>query len=153
MGGGGGTRGYMRHVCTHIVNVKPSVPDGRDRALEALSLFATVYCTVHASWCLCHPLLERMTPNRPICCYPLGQWTRWITWRMRSVVGRIRTTPHLHNSPPYGYWSWWMVLFCGSGPSGELPWWGIVLGIMVLVGNVLGLIFIRWGIVLGGELS
>ena len=34
-----------------------------------------------------------------------------------------------------------------SGPSGELPWWGIVLGIVVLVGN-------GWALFLsGGELS
>ena len=37
--------------------------------------------------------------------------------------------------PPYTFWSWWVVLFRGSGPSGELSWWGIVLGIVVLVGN------------------
>ena len=40
-----------------------------------------------------------------------------------------------------------MVLFCGSGPSGELSWWGIDLGIVVLVGN-------GWALFLsGGELS
>ena len=40
-----------------------------------------------------------------------------------------------------------MVLFHGSGPSGELSWWGIVLGIVVLVGN-------GWALFLsGGELS
>ena len=38
-------------------------------------------------------------------------------------------------------------LFRGSGPSGELSWWGIVLGIVVLVGNC-------WALFLsGGELS
>ena len=38
-------------------------------------------------------------------------------------------------------------LFRGSGPSGELSWWGIVLGIVVLVGN-------GWALFLsGGELS
>ena len=60
---------------------------------------------------------------------------------------RIRTTPQEDNSPPYRFWSWWMVLFCGSGPSGELSWWGIVLGIVVPVGN-------GWALFLsGGELS
>ena len=41
-----------------------------------------------------------------------------------------------------------MVLFRGSGPSGKLSWWGIiVLGIVVLVGN-------GWALFLsGGELS
>ena len=40
-----------------------------------------------------------------------------------------------------------MVLFRGCGPSGELSWWGIVLGIVVLVGN-------GWAFFLsGGELS
>ena len=33
-----------------------------------------------------------------------------------------------------------MVLLCGSGPSGELSWWGIVLGIVVPVGNGLALL-------------
>ena len=60
---------------------------------------------------------------------------------------RIRTTPLEDNSPPYRFWSWWVVLFCGSGPSEELSWWGIVLGIVVLVGN-------GWALLLsGGELS
>ena len=60
---------------------------------------------------------------------------------------RIRTTPQKANSPPYMFWSWWVVLFRGSGPSGELSWWGIVLGIVVLVGN-------GWALFLyGGELS
>ena len=40
-----------------------------------------------------------------------------------------------------------MVLFRGSGPSGELSWWGILLGIVVPVGN-------GWALFLsGGELS
>ena len=40
-----------------------------------------------------------------------------------------------------------MVLFRGSGPSGELSWWGIVLGIVVPLGN-------GWALFLsGGELS
>ena len=40
-----------------------------------------------------------------------------------------------------------MVLFCRSGPSGELSWWGIVLGIVVPVGN-------GWALFLSsGELS
>ena len=39
------------------------------------------------------------------------------------------------------------VLFLGSGPSGELSWWGIVLEIVVLVGN-------GWALFLsGGQLS
>ena len=55
--------------------------------------------------------------------------------------------PYPDNSPPYTFWSWWVVLFHGSGPSGELSWWGIVLGIVVLVGN-------GWALFLsGGELS
>ena len=59
----------------------------------------------------------------------------------------IRTTPQEDNSPPYRFWSWWIVLFRGSGHSGELSWWGIVLGIVVLVGN-------GWALFLsGGELS
>ena len=59
----------------------------------------------------------------------------------------IWTTPQEDNSPPYRFWSWWVVLFCGSGPSGELSQWGIVLGIVVLVGN-------GWALFLsGGELS
>ena len=63
------------------------------------------------------------------------------------LVMRIRTTPQEDNSPPYRFWSWWVVLFRGSGPSGELSWWGIVLGIVVLVGN-------DWALFLsGGELS
>ena len=35
---------------------------------------------------------------------------------------RIRTTPHQDNSPPYRYWSWWVVLFRSCGPSRELSW-------------------------------
>ena len=55
---------------------------------------------------------------------------------------RIRTTPHQDNSPSYRFWPWWVVLCCGSGPSGELSWWG-----MVPVGN-------GWALFLsGGELS
>ena len=46
------------------------------------------------------------------------------------------------NSPPER-----VVLFRGSGPSGELSWWEIVLGIMVPVGNCWGLFSS------GGELS
>ena len=60
---------------------------------------------------------------------------------------RIRTTPQEDNSPSYRFWSWWVVLFRGSGPSGELSWWWIVLQIVVLVGN-------GWALFLsGGELS
>ena len=63
------------------------------------------------------------------------------------ICMRIRTTPQEDNSPPYRFWSWWVVLFRGSGPSGDLSWWGIVLGIVVLVGN-------GWALFLsGGELS
>ena len=63
------------------------------------------------------------------------------------VLTRIRTTPQEDNSPPYRFWSWWVVLFRGSGPSEELSWWGIVLGIVVPVGN-------GWALFLsGGELS
>ena len=41
-----------------------------------------------------------------------------------------------------------------SGPSGELSWWGIILGIVVPVGNGLAFFFFfGGGIVLGGELS
>ena len=62
---------------------------------------------------------------------------------------RIRTTPHQDNSPPYRYWSWWVVLFRSCGPSRELSWWGIVLGLwsrwamvgLYLVGNCPG-----WGV-------
>ena len=39
----------------------------------------------------------------------------------------------------------------GFGPSGELSWWGIVLGIVVLVDNGWALFFIWWGIVLMGN--
>ena len=42
-------------------------------------------------------------------------------------------------------------LFRGSGPSGELSWWGIVLGIHGPGGQWLGFIFIWWGIVLMGS--
>ena len=67
------------------------------------------------------------------------------SWRI--LQHHIRTTPQEDNSPPYRFWSWWVVLFRGSGPSGELSWWGIVLGIVVLVGN-------GWALFLsGGELS
>ena len=65
---------------------------------------------------------------------------------------RIRTTPQEDNSPPYRFWSWCVVLFRGSGTSGELSWWAIVLyrdcgpG-----GQWLGFIFIWWGIVLMGS--
>ena len=72
-----------------------------------------------------------------------------------NVLMRIRTTPHQEdNSPPYRFWSWWVVLFRGSGPSGELSWWGIVvLGIVVLVGNGWALFLsggelFSWGVVL-----
>ena len=65
----------------------------------------------------------------------------------------IHTQVHWHksypdNSPPYRFWSWWVVLVCVIGPSGELSWWGIlVIGIVVLVGN-------GWALCLsGGELS
>ena len=40
---------------------------------------------------------------------------------------------------------WWVVLFRGSGSSGELSWWGIVLGIVVPVGNGLALFFYQVG--------
>ena len=40
-----------------------------------------------------------------------------------DVIWHIRTTLHQDNSQLY--WSWWVVLFCGSGPSGGV----------VLVGN------------------
>ena len=64
-----------------------------------------------------------------------------------NCLARIRTTPQEDNSPPYRFWSWWVVLFRGRGPSGELSWWGIVLGIVVPVGN-------GWALFLsGGELS
>ena len=69
--------------------------------------------------------------------------------QLSMVYGRVRiwTTAQEDNSPPYRFWSWWVVLFLGSGPSGELSWWGIVLGIVVLVGN-------GWALFLsGGELS
>ena len=69
--------------------------------------------------------------------------------RIITTLKRIRTTPQEDNSPPYRFWSWRVVLFRGSGPSGELSWswWGIVLGIVVLVGN-------GWALFLsGGELS
>ena len=66
---------------------------------------------------------------------------------MLCLSNPIWTTPQEDNSPPYRFWSWWVVLFHGSGPSGELSWWGIVLGIVVLVGN-------GWALFLsGGELS
>ena len=69
------------------------------------------------------------------------------TFEQRYTQYRIRTTPQEDNSPPYRFWSWWVVLFRGSGPSGELSWWEIVLGIVVLVGN-------GWALFLsGGELS
>ena len=63
------------------------------------------------------------------------------------VRNRIRTTPHPEdNSPPYRFWSWWVDLFRGSGPSGG-PSGGIVLGIVFLVGN-------GWALFLsGGESS
>ena len=61
-----------------------------------------------------------------------------------SVSGQL---PHQDNSPPYSYWSWWVVLFRGRDPSGELSWWGIILGIVVPVGN-------GWALYLSGrELS
>ena len=41
-----------------------------------------------------------------------------VLWLVRSM--RIRTTPYQDNSPPYRYWSWWVVFLVGSGPSGEL---------------------------------
>ena len=63
------------------------------------------------------------------------------------VSVRIRTTPQEDNAPPYRFWSWRVVLFRGSAPSGELSWWGKVLWIVVLVGN-------GWALFLsGGELS
>ena len=50
----------------------------------------------------------------------------FLWWKSCTVLhGRVRTTPHEDNSPPYRFWSWWVVLFRGSGPSGEC----------VLVGN------------------
>ena len=63
-----------------------------------------------------------------------------------TLTGQLprRTIPH-HS--PYRFWSWWVVLFRVSGPSVELSWWGIVLWIVVLVGN-------GWALFLsGGELS
>ena len=63
------------------------------------------------------------------------------------ICSHIRTTPQEDNSSPYRFWSWWVVLFRGSGPRGELSWWGIVLWIVVLVGN-------GWALFLsGGDLS
>ena len=73
--------------------------------------------------------------------------TTVLNYPFKTKKQRIGTTPQEDNSPPYRFWFWWVVLFRGSGPSGELSWWGIVLGIVVLVGN-------GWGIFLsGGELS
>ena len=49
--------------------------------------------------------------------------------------------------------SWWVVLLVGNGPGGELSYWGVVLGIVVLLGNIVGLYFYpvencpRWGAV------
>ena len=69
--------------------------------------------------------------------------------RIMYALYRIRTTPHQDNSPPYRFWPWWVVLFRGSGPSGALSWWGILLGIVVPVGLGNG-----WALFLsGGELS
>ena len=42
------------------------------------------------------------------------------TFSICAVLDHIRTTPHQENSPPYRYWSWWVVLFVASGPGGEL---------------------------------
>ena len=68
-------------------------------------------------------------------------------WRRIKYTILFWPYPYPDNSPPYRFWSWWVVLFRGSGPSGELSWWGIVLGIVVLVGN-------GWALFLsGGELS
>ena len=53
-----------------------------------------------------------------------------------------RTIPHRTGIGPDEW-----LYSVGSGPSGELSWWGIVLGIVVLVGN-------GWALFLsGGELS
>ena len=63
------------------------------------------------------------------------------TWGLNTSVS------YLDNSPPYRYWSWWVVLLVCSGLSGQLSWWGMVLGIVVLVSN-------SWALFLsGGELS
>ena len=88
-------------------------------------------------------------------------WNHWLSksksasacrWTIKKGhISRIRTTPQEDNSPPYRFWSWWVVSFRGSGPSGELSWWGIVLGIVVLVGNGWALFFIYWGFVLMGS--
>ena len=98
--------------------------------------------------CTCHwrsQNLKVRTPKNT----DLAFW-KTENWGLKSIVNilvRIRTTPQEDNSPPYRFWSWWVVLFHGSGPSGELSWWGIVLGIVVLVGN-------GWALFLsGGELS
>ena len=53
--------------------------------------------------------------------------------------------PREDSSPPYMFWSWWVLLFRGSGPSGELSWLGIVLGIVEPGGQWLGFIFICMG--------
>ena len=97
---------------------------------------------------------DQLWPNSPACTGTIPYIKLVATVPM--IYFRIRTTPQADNSPPYRFWSWWVVLFCGSGPSGELSWWGIVLGIVVLVGNSprdcgsggqwLGFIFIWWGI-------
>ena len=47
--------------------------------------------------------------------------------RILCCSKRIRTTPHQDYSSLYRYWSWWGVLFRGSGPSGEVSWWRGVL--------------------------
>ena len=69
---------------------------------------------------------------------------------MKSTFACTQKQPYPDNSPPYMYWSSWVVYLWfirGCGPSGELSWWGIILGIVVPVGNGWALFFIS------GELS
>ena len=66
--------------------------------------------------------LDRMIISKnvsplPSCCRRSYRW-----YPDNSSPGQFltRTIPHQDNSPPYRYWSWWVVLLVGSGPGGEL---------------------------------
>ena len=68
----------------------------------------------------------------------------------KTVPGQLptRTIPHRTGIGPDE-----CFLFRGSGHSGELSWWGIVLEIVVPVGNGWALFLSGGEIVHGGKLS
>ena len=72
---------------------------------------------------------------------PDGRSTLSVKKNLSLLSSRIWTTPHQDNSPLYRYWSWWIVYWF------VVSWSGVVLKIVILVGN-------SWALFIsGGESS